>query len=60
MLAASTVMAGDLQFRHALPDLETTRASMDKYHPGAEAWLAIHDVENDLRVLKPLEILATP
>lgn len=60
MLADPTVMTGGLQFRHALPDLETTRAFMDKYHPGAEAWLAIHDVENDLRVLKPLGILATP
>jgi hypothetical protein len=58
ILADPTRMQGGIQFRHALPDLEQTRVFMAEHHPGSTAWLAIHDVAADQRVLRHLGVLA--
>ena len=58
LLANPAQIQGGLQIRHALPDLEQTRAFMAAHHPGAEAWVLIHDVKADMRALRPLGVLA--
>ncbi len=38
-----------LRIRHALPDLEQTRRYLAEHHPGARAWLVVHEVSADQR-----------
>ena len=57
-MADPSQMSGGLQIRHALPDRESTTAFMEAYHPGAEAWLVIHDVSADHRQILALGVLA--
>jgi hypothetical protein len=47
-----------LRIRHALPSLAQTTAYMVAHHPGAHAWLIVHDVALDRYELKDLGVLA--
>jgi len=48
-----TRTSGGIQVRHAPPDAQVD-AYLDRYHPGAAAWLLLHDVESDRQELRRL------
>jgi hypothetical protein len=56
LLAHPENPSGGLQVRHALPDLEQTRAFMAAYHPNQPAWLVIQDLNSGTRQIRALEI----
>ena len=51
---AQDPLGGGLQFRHALPDAESTRAYLSHHHPGSPAILVTHDIALDERTLIPI------
>ena len=56
LLAHPENPAGGLQVRHALPDLEQTRAFMSTYHPGQPAWLVVQDLETHDREVRAIDL----
>ncbi|MFT5685225.1 MAG: hypothetical protein ACI8RZ_006174 [Myxococcota bacterium] len=51
---AQDPLGGGLEFRHALPDAESTRNYLVRHHPGSPAILVTHDIAVDERTLIPI------
>ena len=47
-----------LRVRFALDDLDATRSYMQQHHPGAAAWIILHNVQEDTREIVPLGVPA--
>ncbi len=48
-------LRGGLQPRHGLRNPATTLDYLDRYHPGARAWNAVHDVSRDRWTLEEIQ-----